>query len=156
MLKGMLHAFRCFNSKILLKGCTAAFYPYRYPLMKPCGPIVRSEHVGLHLRSFRHQVPLEHSFKPEPPTKWVIRATNEATGREAHSRTVDFLHTGNNEGEFTKEVEVKEADGTVIATTKMCIDWEYHGGVHIEFSEAGDQVTLNGSDGQTQVLELAS
>ena len=99
---------------------------------------------------------MEHERRKEPPTKWVVSATHEGTGREAHSRTVDFMHTGNNEGEFTKEVEVKEADGTVIAQGKMHIDWEYHGGVHMVFSESGDRITLKSTDGQEETWDLPS
>lgn len=93
------------------------------------------------------------SYK-EPPTQWKEAASHDATGRKAFQRTVDFEHTGNNEGKMTVEVQVKESTGTVIAETSMFIEWEYHSNVRVEFSENGQSVTLTGSDGDTEKVAL--
>lgn len=90
----------------------------------------------------------------DPPTQWGKTAFHKATGRSAFQRTVDFMNTGNNEGSMTVEVQVKESTGTLIAETFMYIEWEYHGGVRVDFATDGQSITLTGSDGDIETVPL--
>ncbi len=97
---------------------------------------------------------MEREDYKEAPTKWEETASHSETGRKAFQRTVDFRNTGNNEGDMTIEVQVKESTGKLIAETSMYIQWEYHGGVSVEFSQDGQSITLIGSDGDTEKVSL--
>lgn len=97
---------------------------------------------------------MEREDYKEPPTKWEKTASHAGTGRTAFQRTVDFRNTGNNEGDMTIEVQVKESTGELIAESSMYIKWEYHGGVRVEFAEDGQSVNLTGSDGDIEKVSL--
>jgi len=88
------------------------------------------------------------------PEKWEVADTHRATGWRAMIRTIGFTHTGNNEGTLTREVQVLERDGNAILTTRMEIEWAYHGEIKAGFSDDGLSLTITGSDGQRKVRTL--
>jgi len=85
---------------------------------------------------------------------WKRVAEHAPTGNRIFQRTVDFSHTGNNEGTMTDKIEVRDPDGTVIASTEMTIEWEYFGSIDAGFSDGGKTVTVRGSDGDLEKLPL--
>ena len=88
----------------------------------------------------------------EPSWKRVTQ--HKPTGREIYQRTIEFRTTGNNEGTMEDEIEVREADGTVIAGTSVRIDWEYYGFVQADFECDGMEVHIDATDKETEVLTL--
>ena len=53
------------------------------------------------------------------------------------------------------EIEVREADGTVIGGTTFSIYWEYYGRISAAFNATGTEVTVSGTDDSTdEVLRL--
>lgn len=85
---------------------------------------------------------------------WTCVETHAPTGRQIYQRTVEFRHTGNNEGTMDDEIEVREADGTVIASTFMSIEWEYFGQINASFSEDGRALIVTGTGEPREEIPL--
>ncbi|MEZ5999780.1 hypothetical protein [Hyphomonas sp.] len=85
---------------------------------------------------------------------WTCVETHAPTGRQIYQRTVEFRNTGNNEGTMDDAIEVREADGKVIASTLMSIEWEYFGRIDARFSEDGRTLIVTGTGEPREEIAL--
>jgi len=92
----------------------------------------------------------------EPKMPWACVATDPATGNRIYQRTIEFEHTGNNEGTMTDAIEVRSDGGAVLAATEMSLDWEYHCTIDAAFADGGGTVVITGRVGvDEEVRRLA-
>ncbi|WP_284125829.1 hypothetical protein [Parerythrobacter aestuarii] len=85
---------------------------------------------------------------------WELRETHQASGRQIFARHNSFTHTGNNEGTMSKDIEVRDAEGTVLVSSWMEIDWEYFGQINARFEDDGETLVVSGSDGSSERIPI--
>ena len=85
--------------------------------------------------------------------EWRRVGTDPATGNEIHQKTIEFENTGNNEGTMADAIEVRTASGTVLASTEMHLDWEYHATIDAEFVDGGHAVQITGQCGPDRTVK---
>jgi len=90
----------------------------------------------------------------ESEPNWKRVKKHDQTGREIYQRTIEFRVTGNNEGWMEDEIQVREADGTLIIETSVRIEWEYYGYVRADFARDGTEVHIDGTNKETEILSL--